>query len=572
MAGAKIGALHVSLGIDSASFEAGLKKAQSGLGKWQAAALGAFAAVAVAGAAASVALGRAMGDAIDRFDEMGKAAQKVGLSVEALSRLEYAARLSDVSLETLSGGLRKLSQNMATVAQGSAGPAASAFAALGISATDATGKLRASDLVLADVAEKFSRMEDGTTKTALAVQLFGKSGAELIPLLNSGKAGLADMAAEADRLGITLSTQATKEAEIFNDNLTRVSAATQGIVNTITTAALPVLTYLSQKFVEAAGNGELLQGFARGFVDVLKIVVTSAAVATTTIYALSEAFATLLNAGRLVQIGQWGVALEVIKTGFVDLKNDVAASIDFISGLWTTVDTGAGEEGGPIKPFVADLNAFSNSAAAAKDAAAQLKQELSEGMAVFTDTRTPFEALQLELDKLGHLLNKGAIDWETYSRAVTMATVETNANALGSIAGLLGGLDDAFGGIKELSIATAVLKGAEAIASAFAEGSKFFGPVGGALFAGIAAVTAALNVARVASVGPTSKSIPGGGSTASTPSVPTPAASGSRGSAYINIQGDRFGRGHLESLATELADLMKDGGGRDLQIVLAGSS
>ncbi|WP_230681798.1 hypothetical protein, partial [Streptococcus pneumoniae] len=88
------------------------------------------------------------------------------VTVEALSRLEYAAKLSDVSLEGLTGGLQKLSKGMADAAGGK-GPAA-AFKALGIAVTDARGQLRGSDEVMSEIADRFSRLEDGATKTALA--------------------------------------------------------------------------------------------------------------------------------------------------------------------------------------------------------------------------------------------------------------------------------------------------------------------------------------------------------------------------------------------------------------------
>jgi hypothetical protein len=183
---AVIGALRVDLGLNSAEFQNGLKKASVGLGNFAKTAGIGLAAVATAAAAAGAALSIAVKGSIDNADRMGELAQSVGVSVEALTSLGYAAKLSGADTDSLAMGLRKLSQNMLTVAQGSTGPVASAFNALGVSATNANGSLRASDEVLVDIADKFARMEDGATKTALAVQLFGRSGAELIPFPQSG--------------------------------------------------------------------------------------------------------------------------------------------------------------------------------------------------------------------------------------------------------------------------------------------------------------------------------------------------------------------------------------------------
>ena len=231
MANAKIGALLVSLGIDSAQFSAGLKKAQTGLGQFGSVAARSFAAVAAGATVAAGAMAFAVKGAIDHADALAKSAQKAGTTVEALSRLEYAAKLSDVSLESLTGGLQKLSRSMVDVASGK-GPAA-AFKALGIAVTDARGQLRGSDEVMSEIADRFSRLEDGATKTALAMQIFGKSGAEMIPLLNSGADGLAAMADESDRLGATISTTTAKAAEKFNDTLTTIQVSMQGVINKI---------------------------------------------------------------------------------------------------------------------------------------------------------------------------------------------------------------------------------------------------------------------------------------------------------------------------------------------------
>ena len=254
---AVIGALRVNLGLDTAQFNAGLKASQASLAKFGKTVAVGFAAVATAAVAAGAAMGVAVKGAIDHADALSKSAQKAGVTTEALSRLEWAAKLSDVSLEQLTGGLSRLSKTMLDVATGSQGPAATAFKALGIAVTDAAGNLRNSDAVFADIAARFAQMEDGSTKTALAISLFGKSGAELIPLLNSGADGLAAMAAESDKLGLTISTRTGKAAEQFNDTLTKIGKIMGGVVNKVMEAALPALqsladTLASPQFAEAA--------------------------------------------------------------------------------------------------------------------------------------------------------------------------------------------------------------------------------------------------------------------------------------------------------------------------------
>lgn len=180
----------------------------------------------------------------DHADNIGKTAQKIGITTESLSALQYAGKLADVSMEQLSTGMKRLSANMLDMSNGT-GEAQDAFRALGISVTESNGQLKAGDKVLIEVAERFANMEDGADKTALAMKLFGKSGAEMIPLLNAGASGLKDMSDEAKRLGLIISLDTAKAAEQFNDNLTRLTARFDGIKLSLGQDVLPLLVALT---------------------------------------------------------------------------------------------------------------------------------------------------------------------------------------------------------------------------------------------------------------------------------------------------------------------------------------
>lgn len=203
---------------------------------------------------------------IDAADELGKLSQKVGVTVESLSALQYAAKLSDVSTEQLSTGLRQLAKNAADTAAGT-GDAKDAFEALGIAVTGAGGGLKSTETLLLDVAERFAGIEDGAGKTALAMRIFGKAGAELIPLLNGGRAGFEELRREAERLGIVISTKTAAAAEKFNDDLTRLGAASDRLKFTLADSVLPTL----QKFVDELLEGQKIAG---GFAEALFLLGT----------------------------------------------------------------------------------------------------------------------------------------------------------------------------------------------------------------------------------------------------------------------------------------------------------
>ena len=183
-------------------------------------------------------------------DEFFKLSQKTGVSVEALTALDYAAKLSDVTTEGLTKALQKLSVAMFdTQVNGQEGSAA--LKALGVSATDAHGQIRPTEAVLLDLAEKFADMPDGADKAALAVKLFGKEGLAIIPFLNQGREGITALMEEAQRLGLVMSEDVARASEVFNDNLTRLSALFEGVQRQIGSAVIPILADFTEQVILA---------------------------------------------------------------------------------------------------------------------------------------------------------------------------------------------------------------------------------------------------------------------------------------------------------------------------------
>jgi hypothetical protein len=194
---------------------------------------------------------RAITGAVDEMDRLSKTAQKIGVTTEALSSLEYAAKLADVSSESLQTGMTKLIKTQADAARGSK-LQADLFQRLGIAYKETDGTLRAGDKVLADLADRFASMPDGAEKTAIAVELLGRSGANMIPLLNGGSQALRAAGDEARAFGLVVSTEAGRAAEEFNDNLTRLGSAVKGAALDVAQDLLPTLNDLSDQVVEMA--------------------------------------------------------------------------------------------------------------------------------------------------------------------------------------------------------------------------------------------------------------------------------------------------------------------------------
>lgn len=268
MAESGIGALAVSISADISDFVDGLQKADRELEKFGRkvdAKTREFMKFGAAAAAAGAAVLVFTKSAADMVDELGKASQKLGVGIEMLSGLKYAAELSNVSFDELQQGLRALSRTMAE-AQSGAGDAALTFASLGIKVTDARGQLKDTDEMLLQLADQFSRMQDGAGKTALAMKIFGKSGAELIPFLNEGRKGINELRIEAERLGVVFSKEAAAKAAEFNDNLKRLETTARGLQVFIAGPMIEAINRSADAMLKAQKAGEgWLQTLITGF-------------------------------------------------------------------------------------------------------------------------------------------------------------------------------------------------------------------------------------------------------------------------------------------------------------------
>ena len=339
---ATAGSIVVDLVMRTGMFETDSKRAEKRLQEMTKRAKDFGTAVGVATAAAATALAVMVKQSIDAMDNMSKLAQSTGVAVEELSALAYAADLSGVSEDALGTSLVKLTKNMSDAAQGT-GEAQKAFDALGISVKNADGSLKGADDVLGEIAGKFAQYRDGAEKTALAVSLFGRSGADLIPLLNSGAEGLAEMTAEAEELGLTFDQQTGKAAEAFNDNLSRLNAVKKGLVNRITAELLPSLVNLSDRFVGSAKSAERLDQVARIAATGVKLLTTAGIIGAGVFKTLGEAIGGVAAAVVQLVTGNFKGAFETVKAYQMDVVGNIAGTIQSVRAVWddTSADIAA---------------------------------------------------------------------------------------------------------------------------------------------------------------------------------------------------------------------------------------
>ncbi len=197
----------------------------------------------IAVGAAIIEIVRNLKSAIDGLDKLNDQVEMLGISAEDLSALNFAGIMSSVSADEMTQGLTRLSVKMADAAKGGT-EAAAVFARLGINVEDSSGKLKASDVVFAEVADAFSQMDNAAEKTALSVELFGRSGSKFIQLLSEGSTGLNRMKDEAKALGGVIGGDLVKQAAEFNDNLDKLNVLASSVGRSIAGSMLPALNEL----------------------------------------------------------------------------------------------------------------------------------------------------------------------------------------------------------------------------------------------------------------------------------------------------------------------------------------
>jgi len=221
------------------------------------------------GGATVAALGAMVRSTANYGDEINDMSQRTGVAAETLSGFRLAAENSGTSMDGLATGLKFLNKNMYDASTGGK-ETSEAFAALGVTVQNSDGTLRDTSDVMFDVAGKLSSMDDGAQKTALAMRVFGKSGADLIPMLNLGAEGLRENYERASQFGIVISQDAAKAADEFNDSLGEMKLALTGATREVGTSLMPSVKNLVDKVTAAvvkfrewaAAHPGLIQGLS----------------------------------------------------------------------------------------------------------------------------------------------------------------------------------------------------------------------------------------------------------------------------------------------------------------------
>ena len=265
--------------------------------------------------------------AIDSADSFGKMSDQTGIAADKLQAYVNAGKLAGVEQATIDKGLRRLAQSMREANQGVA-TYSDSYEALGISVTKSDGSLKASETVLGEIADRFREMPDGATKAAIAMEIFGRSGANLINLLNGGKVALEEFNYET-------SQNFAQNAEFFNDQIAVLAIRFDGFRKQLADALLPTLNNLIAVFSDLFKSENDWEALFTTIEVGLKII-------SATVFSLIAAFKflsrTIVDIFKILGKASkfdFGGAVDIAKTGLGDTQNQFKKDMETFKEIFT---------------------------------------------------------------------------------------------------------------------------------------------------------------------------------------------------------------------------------------------
>lgn len=210
------------------------------------------------------------------IDQTSKLAARLGMTYGELAGLALAGDLAGVSMEQIGKAATKADVALVKAQQGSK-LAQDAFAGLGLSIESLSGKSSADRFEA--IAVSIAKLPSEAERAAAATKLFGKAGAELMPLFTGGAEGIAEARREAERLGLVLTSEQGREVEAMNDAFTMVKKSITGIVQQVVAYLAPTIRILAttfKDFVGSVGGDNIGKAIGTAIIEAAKYLATVA--------------------------------------------------------------------------------------------------------------------------------------------------------------------------------------------------------------------------------------------------------------------------------------------------------
>lgn len=185
-------------------------------------------------------------------ESLSRMASAFGIGTQQLQVFREAAEAAGVDMGQMQGALGRLSLGVSEAAGGSK-EAEKKFTSLGLSLYDAQGQIKPVNDLFLEAADKIKAIENPTKRAGLAMQIFGRSGAQLIPLLQKGSEGILEEQKDLEHLGSVMSGDFIADSKKFREEQRRHKQAMEGLHMAITKAVLPAFTFLEHAWAESIG-------------------------------------------------------------------------------------------------------------------------------------------------------------------------------------------------------------------------------------------------------------------------------------------------------------------------------
>jgi hypothetical protein len=323
-----------------------------------------FGQIANAASQAVQSLVRFGASAAQSIDRTAKLSQQLGLTYAEMSGLSLAASLAGTDMETVGNAVTKANAAFANAAAGSK-TAVAAFARIGLSVDDLNG------LSAADQFEKIGQAIAGlpseAEQAAAAIALFGRSGAQLLPLFQGGAKGIQQARADAERFGVALSNVQAGNVEAMNDAFTRARSAVEGVVNQVVAYLAPALENVTTVFTDLIGGigganigqfiGEGILSGARFFAQVADQFVAQAGPLFDYLASVGQQWSAMWDIGQRVASLFAGIG-NLLKAAILAAILPFGAIVESLIGIGKEIGRFLGFDTSSIEPFLQGARAF----------------------------------------------------------------------------------------------------------------------------------------------------------------------------------------------------------------------
>lgn len=227
--------------------------------------------MSVQGALVALGVGAGLKVMAGQIDDLAKASSRLGMTVNELQSLQFAASQTGASAEELEKGLTRFNRSISEASTG-IGTGLRSFKALGIEVTDAAGNLRPTNELLNLTADRLAKIKDPADRVRIAFDLFGRSGVNLINTLQGGSGEMNKLREQFNKFTVELTEQNAKATEDANDRFAKIGETFGSIGRKITSVLLPKLADLAEFFtkwllIAIANSISAFRDFVNFFID-----------------------------------------------------------------------------------------------------------------------------------------------------------------------------------------------------------------------------------------------------------------------------------------------------------------